>query len=379
MNPALPVIEAHRLVCAHDGRTVLEVGHLTVPAGQVLCLTGPNGAGKSTLLHTLALLHRPVSGDLALFGTKLADMKDLTPCRRRLAVVFQKPLLLRGTVFHNVSAGLRFRGMPGPEIRSRTEEALELTGISRLAQRSSRQLSGGEMARVGLARALATAPEILLLDEPFSSLDPPTRLELLRELPRLIRRPGLTTIFTTHDFNEALQLAGRLAVLWDGRIRQTGTVEEVTQTPADAQVAELVGVETILPGRVRDCLDGVCRVEVHGRIIEAVGEAAPGQAVLLCLRPENVILHEAGPGQPPDRGSARNLFPGRVVEIVPCIGYFKVRLDCGFPLHASVTRSSLEQLALAPGAPVLARFKATAVHVIAQAVPPSGSDLAGFK
>ena len=227
-----------RDVTVRRGRsTALRVPALDVPAGDVLAVIGRNGAGKSTLLQTLALLERPATGEVLFEGTSVRGRERAY--RRRMAVVFQEPLLLAGSVRHNVALGLRLRGVPRAERERRAGEWLSRLGIAALAERPAHALSGGEAQRASLARALALEPEVLLLDEPFGGLDTPTRRELLADLARLVRATHLTTVFVTHDWREVECLADRVAVLVAGDVRQVGPVAQVLRCPAGPEVAAL--------------------------------------------------------------------------------------------------------------------------------------------
>lgn len=341
-------------------RLVLDVPALDVPAGQVLAVLGPNGAGKSTLVQTLALLERPAAGDVLFDGVAIRG--QVLAYRRRVAMVFQEPLLLAGSVRHNVTLGLRLRGVGRKERARRADAWLARLGIAHLAHRRAHQLSGGEAQRASLARALALEPEVLLLDEPFAALDAPTRQALLLDFARLIRQTRLTTVFVTHDRDEALHLADRVAVLIGGRLRQEGTVEEVFFRPADPEVAAFVGVETVAHGHVRASGEGVSTVQTGTAAVIVATELPLGAEVCVCIRPEDVIL--APPAASEGPSSARNRLPGTVTAVLPSGRGRRVELDCGFPLVAFVTRRSAEELAIAEGQRLIASFKATAVHVI---------------
>jgi tungstate transport system ATP-binding protein len=218
---------------------VLEIPHLAVRAGETLAVLGRNGAGKSTLLQVLGLLVRPQAGELLYRGRPVAARERLQ-LRRRMALVFQAPLLLATSVERNVGLGLRLRRLPRAEVERRTRVWLTRLGIAQLARSDAGRLSGGEAQRASLARALALEPELLLLDEPFSALDAPTRAELIESLQRLIAAEGITTVLVTHDVREAVALADRIAVLDRGRLLQVGTAAEVLVAPAGPEVEALI-------------------------------------------------------------------------------------------------------------------------------------------
>jgi tungstate transport system ATP-binding protein len=239
---------------------------------------------------------------------------------------------------------------------------LDRLGIAHLARRRARTLSGGEAQRVSLARAFAVRPDVLLLDEPFAALDPPTREEILTLLQGLLREERCATIFVTHDREEALRLGDRIAVMVDGQIRQIGTPRAVFGRPISEEVARFVGIETILDGRVVEEREGLLGVQINGVKIEALGKAAVGEHVLVCLRPEDVVLQQ--PGERSAGQSARNHLEGRVEEATRLEAQYRVHVDCGPQVVSLVTKHSFEEMQLAPGAPVVVTFKASAVHLI---------------
>ena len=358
---SLPKLSLRDVRVRRGKADIVKVPHLDVLAGEVLVIVGPNGAGKSILLETLALLHRPRQGRV-LFEGQPVDGRELA-LRRRMAVVFQDPLLLRRSVADNVAMGLRLRRAPRSVRRQKATHWMRRFAIDHLARRSAMTLSGGEAQRANLARAFALDPEVLLLDEPFSALDQPTREELLDDLSAALRDTGVTTVFVTHDRAEALRLGDRVAVMMGGRIRQVGTAAEVFTAPVDEEVAAFVGVETIVQGRVQSLADGLATIDVGGAAVQAsVPSLDSGGEVLVCLRPEDVVLEPAGLGSRPT--SARNRLRGTVRRITTVGGQVRVVLDCGFTLVALITKQSLEEVGLAVGHEVVASFKATAVHVI---------------
>jgi tungstate transport system ATP-binding protein len=361
MTESTPILEARNLEVNRGGAILICVPSLLIRKGEILSLIGPNGAGKTTLLQTLSYLLKPFQGEIFFRERKVEANHSVLEYRRKLAMVFQEPLLFDTTVFNNVASGLRIRRMDKVEIHSRVTEQLERFGIKHLSTRSARTLSGGEAQRTSLARAFALQPEILLLDEPFASLDLPTRDALIEDLESILQQTRTTVIFATHDRLEALRLSSRIAVMNGGNILQVGSPEEVMNHPASEFVASFVGVETILAGKVIKKDGGTFVASVSGREIEVVGEAHSGESVVLCVRPENVTLLTP-PSQ--ERTSARNVFAGKIVKIVSLGLYQKVHLDCGFPLVAYVTNHSLEELSLTEGKEVKASFKATAVMVI---------------
>ena len=229
------MIEIRDLLIQRNGREVLRIDSLDIPRGETLVVVGPNGAGKSTLLLTLGHLIRPVRGEILFDGKSIMKLDELE-YRRKISFVFQDPLLLDMTVEQNIALGLKFRGTPKEAIQERVEKWVKQLGIESLAKRRAGQLSGGEAQRVSLARAFVLEPELLLLDEPFSSLDPPTRSRLIEDLSTLLKEDHRTAIFVTHNLNEAAKISHRIAVMIGGMLRQVGTAKQIKTKPADATV-----------------------------------------------------------------------------------------------------------------------------------------------
>ena len=357
----MSVVSLTDVTVRYAGALVLDIPALELEDGQILAVIGPNGSGKSTLLRVIGLLEAPAAGAVRVRGAVVPAGRRLE-ARRRMATVFQEALLADTTVLENVALGLRFRGVPAAARRPRVARWLDHFGIRELGDRPARTLSGGEAQRVALARALVLEPEVLLLDEPFSALDPPSRDTLLADLGRILRRERVSTVLVTHERTEARALADRVAVLMRGRIVQLDTPERLFQAPVSNEVARFVGIETIADGRVLSVSAGLALVEVGGQKIQVAAEVAAGERVRFCLRPEDVTL---SPGDVvAAASSARNRLVGSVTRVVAAGPEARVVVDCGFPLVALVTRRSVEELGLVEGARVTAAFKATAPHLI---------------
>jgi tungstate transport system ATP-binding protein len=229
------MIEIRDLLIQRDGRNVLKIDSLDIARGETLTVVGPNGAGKSTLLLALAHLLTPARGDIRFDGRSLSVWNDLE-YRRRISFVFQAPLLMDMTVEQNVALGLKFRGVSREETRQRAGRWIKALGVESLAERRASQLSGGEAQRVSLARAFVLEPELLLLDEPFAALDPPTHAKLLEDLSTILKQDHKTAVFVTHNLKEAAELSHRIAVMVDGMLRQVGTAKQIKSRPADETV-----------------------------------------------------------------------------------------------------------------------------------------------
>ncbi len=229
------MIQIRNLLIKRNGRNTLEIDSLDIARGETLTVVGPNGAGKSTLLLALARLLKPARGEISFNGKSLSQWNELE-YRRKISFVFQSPLLMDMTVEQNVALGLKFRGVSKEESREQVGGWVKAMGIESLSKRRAGQLSGGEAQRVSLARAFVLEPELLLLDEPFAALDPPTRTKLLDDLSTLLAEDHRTAVFVTHNLNEAAKLSHRIAVVVGGMLRQVGTVREIKMHPADETV-----------------------------------------------------------------------------------------------------------------------------------------------
>jgi ABC-type sulfate/molybdate transport systems ATPase subunit len=242
MSPESPLLDLRGIVVEAGGRTILDVPQLALPAGRTTAVLGANGAGKTTLLRVAGALIRQTAGEVMLDGEPARPRA----IRRASAAVLQRPLLRRASVQDNAETGLRFHRVPRAEARRRAGDWLERLGVAHLARSPAHTLSAGEAQRVSLARALALSPRLLLLDEPFSNLDAPTRGELLVDLGEALDTTGAAALLVTHDRHEAAALADRMAILHAGQLRQEGPTPEVWGHPADPDCARILGYDTVL-------------------------------------------------------------------------------------------------------------------------------------
>jgi len=221
-----PLLVARNLRRADSAREIFSVDYFSLNQGETIALIGPNGAGKTTFLLTLALLYQPTSGFIEFDGVT-AGPNNLLQLRRRMAVVFQESLLLDMSVLGNITTALRIRKVPGKAALARAQKWLDLFGVAHIASQQARLLSGGEAQRTSLARAFALEPDLLFLDEPFGSLDYPTRNSLLNDLGAILKQMNMTTLFVTHDYTEIPFLAEKTAVMYEGRIKKCGSNLEI--------------------------------------------------------------------------------------------------------------------------------------------------------
>jgi ABC-type Fe3+/spermidine/putrescine transport system ATPase subunit len=290
---------------------------LEIRQGELVTLVGGSGCGKTTTLRMIAGFERPDAGEI-LFGDRVVN--DVPPRKRGVGIVFQSYALFPTmTVGENIAFGLQVARWPAAKIRERVAEMVALTHLGGFEQRFANQLSGGQQQRVALARALARRPEILLLDEPLSALDAKIRLRLRGEIRKIQQDLGITAVYVTHDQEEALSIADRLAVMRSGRIEQVGRPEEIYARPATDFVADFIGIANLLPCRVLSAAEGL--VEWEGERLRVAPQTLLGaDRVTLSVRPEKLLV--LAEGAPAD---GRNRVQG-VLEVVTFLGAI-VRLE----------------------------------------------------
>ena len=266
-----------------SGNVALTGVDLTMKPGEFIALLGPSGCGKTTVLRTLSGLEQVTAGRILIDGEDVAD----TPVNKRdIGMVFQAySLFPHMTVLENVEFGLRMRKVDAAARVRRSAEALEMVGLGHLGERYAHQLSGGQQQRVALARALVTRPRVLLLDEPLSALDAKVRVQLRDEIRRIQTELGITTLFVTHDQEEALAVADRVAVMNAGNIEQIGTPEELYTSPASPFVANFVGLSNRIPASVSGH-----EVTVYGKQLQLLGESPGNGPALAMVRPEDIVI-----------------------------------------------------------------------------------------
>jgi len=355
MNPEGPL--RSRLAVSRE--TFLVEADFEVAPGEILALVGPSGSGKSTCMAAIAGLVELESGRVELGSHVWCDTEraiDLPPHQRRVGFVHQDYALFPHlTVYENVSYGARARGVPAHETRTRVSEWLDRLRMAELKDRPVTQLSGGQRQRIALARALASGAGVLLLDEPFGSLDVSTRSSVRRELGEFLRAIRLPTIFVTHDPADALALANRIAILEEGKISQVGACDDLVAHPKTPFVAELFGLN-FYRGMISGG-PGLRQVRV-GSVIFHVSSHAEEGPIAIAFPPSAVTLFHHKP-----EGSARNTFAGIIREMSPLPEKLRVVLDCGVMVAADVVREASSSLNLVLGQSVWVSIKATAIQV----------------
>jgi molybdate transport system ATP-binding protein len=333
----------------------------------VTVLFGPSGSGKTTILRALAGLERSTDAFIHFGREVWVDHKNgefIPPQRRRIGFLFQDYALFSHlTVTGNIRYGLR--GLSAREQQLRIDQLLERFQIQDLAARYPDQLSGGQKQRVALARTLAPQPRLLLLDEPLSALDGPTRETLRGELRRLLSSLSIPVLLVTHDRVEALALGDQVAIVNEGRIVQHASIEEVFRRPLTPAIAKIVAIETVQRARVLQADEELVTVALGETRLLAAASDFPKDAAeaFVCIRAENVLLLKSGEAV---SASARNRLPAIVKSLIREGPMWRIDLDCGFALTALLTRQACEELALQENDRVLAMIKATNIHLISR-------------
>ena len=331
--------------------------NVALEKGEFLSLLGPSGCGMTTALRLVAGFDRPTSGRIVVDGQ---DISGVPPNRRNMGMVFQAYSLFPNlTAEKNVEFGLRIRKQPRAERRGRVAELLELVGLSDASKRYPHQLSGGMQQRVALARSLAIEPKVLLLDEPLSALDAKVRVQLREEIRRIQLELGITTIYVTHDQEEALSISDRVAVLYQGRIEQVGTPAEMYGSPATPFVAEFIGTMNRLTSTVAD--DGFVESGGARLRVDAARGRPRGERVLLLVRPETVEVERAADGAVPEGALA-----GTVVSRTFLGSVTRVKMDTAAgEVTTDVPTARSGELAV--GMRVHARFPADSARLLSLA------------
>jgi ABC-type Fe3+/spermidine/putrescine transport system ATPase subunit len=313
MTMARASIEVRDLVVRYGGVVAVRGVTFTVGAGEHLTLLGPSGCGKTTTLRAIAGLEKPASGEITIGGAPVFSSSsgvNVPAERRGLSMVFQSYAIWpHMSVFDNVAYGLRVRKRPEAEVATKVREALELVQLGELGARSASKLSGGQQQRVALARAFVFSPSVLLFDEPLSNLDAKLRAEMRVELKELQRRLDITSVYVTHDLEEALAISDRIIVMRDGVIEQVGTPGEIYDRPRNTFVADFVGSANLIRGRRRPDLerDGLLVLETQGGALvhgTASGRATAGET-LMAVRTVRLKLDRTRPASPINAWPAR--------------------------------------------------------------------------
>ena len=336
MQPA-PFLQIKDIVKDYDGHRAVDHVSIDIAKGEVFALLGSSGCGKTTLLRMLAGFETPTSGTIELAGH---DLAGLPPYERPLNMMFQSYALFPHlTVWDNIAFGLRRAKMPADEMGQRVEAMLKLVQLGAYAKRKPHQLSGGQQQRVALARSLAKSPKLLLLDEPMGALDKKLRSHMQLELANIIERLGVTCVMVTHDQEEAMTMAHRIAVMDSGRILQVGTPDEIYEQPANRFTAQFIGSVNLFEGAIDEDEKDFATIRTpaleHAIYIGHGLTGFEGQPVAFSLRPEKVAVSKEEPAQ------AHNKARGSIEDIAYFGSHsvYHVRLPSGHKVLANFANS----------------------------------------
>ncbi|MDR3222358.1 MAG: ABC transporter ATP-binding protein [Methanobrevibacter sp.] len=327
---------------------------LEINDNEYFCILGPSGSGKTLLLELISGIYLPDSGEIYLNGENIT----FDPLENRgIMFVYQNYMLFpHKTVFENIAFGLNIRNVKKDEIKLKVNEIMELLSISHLSNRLPRTLSGGEQQRTALARALILQPKVILMDEPLSALDKKIKEELMKELRKIHEEFDITIIHVTHNFDEALMLADRIAVIKKGEIIQVGNLDDIFRHPSSTFVADFVGVENIFQGIGKKTNEGLTIVDT-GNISIYSSQRKEG-TVHVSLRPEYILV-----SLDKVKTSAKNVFKGEIKEIIDKGALIQLMIDIKEPLIVFLTHQSFSEMELNIGKEVWVHFKATSVNI----------------
>jgi putrescine transport system ATP-binding protein len=345
-----PFLSIRNLVKSFDGVRAVDDISVNINKGEIFALLGSSGCGKSTLLRMLAGFETPTEGQITLAGK---DIVSVPPYQRPINMMFQSYALFPHlSVWDNIAFGLRRDGLPAVEVAARVTQMLALVQLTAYGRRKPHQLSGGQQQRVALARSLAKRPQLLLLDEPLGALDKKLRERTQMELVNIIEQVGVTCVMVTHDQDEAMSMATRIAVMSEGRILQVGAPGEIYETPNCRFVADFIGSVNMFKGRVViDEPDHVVIESPEGRHYVNHGiTGTMGMEVAVAVRPEKICIQTAEPTSE-QRASAAEMGHNSTSGVITAISYFgnethyHVRLDSGMDLKVSRTNAARHQSA----------------------------------
>jgi putative spermidine/putrescine transport system ATP-binding protein len=349
-------LQLNNLQKSYGANAVVKQFDLSIERGEFVTFLGPSGCGKTTTLRMVAGFETPSGGEIRIDGR---DVTNVAASRRNIGMVFQSYALFPNmTVADNVGFGLKVAGRSATEIRARVDEMLEMIKLPHLRDRYPYQLSGGQQQRVSLARALAPSPQILLLDEPLSALDARIRVSLREEIRALQLKLGITTIFVTHDQEEALSMSDRIVVMNEGRVDQVGAPFEIYNDPRTRFVASFIGTLNILDGRIVDPAAGIVSIDGQNVIVgRGLADAQPGQARSYALRPEALALGAGAEG--------RNVLEGVIAEVAFLGSVVRVRMRLKESVIIVDTFNSTAVKPPALGAPAIVSFAREDMIVLA--------------
>ncbi len=363
------MIKVESIAKSFGEKKVIKSLNLEVKKDEIISLLGPNGCGKTTLLNLLSGLTKPDEGNIyidnAIVSGKAGTKKvNLKPSERKVGYVFQTiSLFPHMRIENNVAYGLKSLHLSKQEVKKRTENLLDFVGLSEYAKFYPSQLSGGQKQRIALARSLATEPQVLLLDEPVSAVDPQLRESFRLELKNYLQALKITVVYVTHNLSEACIMSDRIAVMGNGRIEQIGSKSEIFDKPSSKYVASFLGINT-LKGKALKSYSGFLEIEVNGmRLLSSGPPDTVGKNIIATIKPEDVMLSKSAPVS--SDGATNNQFEGTIAGMVQMRSNAQVTIDAGFLLKTRIPLISIKNLRLSIGDKVYVFFNANALNVFA--------------
>ncbi|MBT9175497.1 MAG: Sulfate/thiosulfate import ATP-binding protein CysA [candidate division WS2 bacterium] len=340
-------------------RWILRDINLELEKGKISAIFGPTGVGKSTLLRIIGLLDEPTTGFITINDLNVKVRFNHSLLRRKISMVLQKPVVFNSSVWENVAYGLRIRGFSYEIIKNKVDEILNNFGLEKYTLVNARKLSGGEIQKVALARAMIVEPEILILDEPTANLDVKTSGEVEEKIKDYIYSGKGTIIMSTHDLQQGQRLADHISVMHEGTISQYGDKGSVFYHPETVEVARFIGFDNILTGKIVARVNDLSVVKISEYSLEVICYEPIGTEVDICLRPEDITISINRPAT-----SARNIYLCEIKRVSFLDPLARVELDGSIPLTCLITSSSARDLHLTTGKQVYASIKTTAMKVI---------------
>ena len=359
-------LKVETLSKTYGSKTVVNNLNLEVQENEIVALLGPNGCGKTTLLNMLAGLTRPDQGniyidDVLVSGKDTSKKVFLKPSERKIGYVFQTVSLFpHMRIEDNIAYGLKSLHLPKTEVKKKTSAMLEFVGLCEYARFYPSQLSGGQKQRVALARSLATEPQVLLLDEPVSAVDPQLRESFRLELKNYLQKLNTTAIYVTHNLSEAFVMSNKIAVMGNGRIEQVGNRTEIFDKPTSAYVAKFLGINAY-SGKAGNMQNGFLTVEVDGvKLLSAASQGLEGKMVTVTLKPEDITLTTNAKG-----AVGSNHLQGIITEMVQMRSTAQVAIDVGFVIKSRISFAAIKSLGVTVGDRVYVSFSPEVLNVFA--------------
>lgn len=348
------MIEIKNLCKNFGKKQVLKNINLKIEKGEIFAIIGPTGVGKTTLLRILDLLEEPTSGEIYFNNVEITKNKKIKlNHRRKMAVVFQKPIVFKTSVYENIAYGLRVRGEDENLIKKKVKEILEKFSLIEYENRNAETLSGGEIQRICIARAMIIQPEVLLLDEPTANLDP-KNIEMIENFLRN-KNKNTTIIIATHDMEQCQNIADRVAVLINGEIVQVGRIDEVFRKPENEFVANFIGIKNVFSG-VAEVKENLTEIKVNSIALYSTNQKTGN--VRISVKPEDILLSKEK-----QQTTARNVLRGKISEIKYKDIIVQLTVDCGIPFVVVITREAFLEMNINIGEEVYIYFKARNVHL----------------